>query len=117
MARSVLIVDDHPGFRSMARVLLESEGLEVVGEVGDGDAAVEASERLRPGIVLLDVHLPGDDGFAVAERLAALPGTPVVVLISSRPAGDIRIRLASTPAAGFIPKEELSASTIAAIVG
>ena len=115
--RHVLLVDDHPGFRSMARALLEDEGLIIVGEAGDGDEAVVASQRLRPTVVLLDVHLPGEDGFAVAERLAALPGAPVVVLISSRPETELRHRLAATSAAGFIAKSDLSAAAIAAVVG
>ena len=71
MSRTVLIVDDHAAFRERARALLQDDGFEVVGEAGDGDAAVEAAHRLRPQIVLLDVRLPGIDGFEVAERLAA----------------------------------------------
>lgn len=117
MAPSLLIVDDHPGFRSLARELLEADGFEVVGEAADGVSAVAAALALRPAVVLLDIHLPGEDGFAVAERLTALPSPPVVVLISSRPARDVRSRMATTTAAGFIHKSDLSASTIAALVG
>ena len=117
VTQRVLIVDDHAGFRSMARTLLESEGLEVVGEAATGDETIAASVLLRPGLVLLDVHLPGEDGFAVAERLAGLPDAPIVVLISSRPAADIQRRLGSTSAAGFIRKSDLSAAAIAAIIG
>jgi DNA-binding NarL/FixJ family response regulator len=101
----------------MARALLESEGVEVVGESEDGDGAVLASAALHPGVVLLDIHLPGDDGFAVAERLAALPDPPAVVMISSRPAGQVRRRLASAAAAGFIPTDELSLAAIDDILG
>ena len=53
---SVLIVDDHASFRATARQLLEAEGYEVVGEAGDGAAAIEAVARLRP-----DVHAKGTD--------------------------------------------------------
>jgi DNA-binding NarL/FixJ family response regulator len=113
----VLIVDDHAAFRSMARALLESEGVEIVGESEDGDGAVVASATLRPGVVLVDIHLPGDDGFAVARRLAALPHPPAVVMISSRPAGDLRRRLAAAAVAGFIPKDELSLAAIDDILG
>ena len=84
MAWSVLIVDDHEGFRAGARALLEAEGFEVLGEAGDGESAVEQARSLRPQVVLLDVQLPGIDGFAVAEQLAAEPSAPAVVLISSR---------------------------------
>jgi DNA-binding NarL/FixJ family response regulator len=72
--RRVLVVDDHAAFRSMARALLESEGVEVVGESEDGDGAVVASAALRPGVALVDIHLPGDDGFAVAALLPYFSG-------------------------------------------
>ena len=71
MPRTVLIVDDHDGFRATARALLEADGFDVIGEAADGEAAVASARRLRPDVVLLDVQLPGLDGFAVAERLAA----------------------------------------------
>ena len=63
--------DDHPDFRAGARALLEADGFDVVGEAADGESALEATRRLRPRVVLLDIQLPGMDGFHVAERLAA----------------------------------------------
>lgn len=71
---------------------------------------------LRPDIVLLDVHLPGMDGFDVALLLAALPDPPAVVLTSSRPIEDLRRRTESSPAAGFVAKHELSGAAINAMV-
>ena len=71
MTLTVLIVDDHAGFRHFARGLLEAAGISVVGEAGDGRSALDAAARLRPGLVLLDIMLPDIDGFAVADRLAA----------------------------------------------
>ena len=71
MAATVLIVDDHPGFRAAARRLLELEGYVVVGEAVDGMTALDAVHELRPEVVLLDVQLPDIDGFEVAERLSA----------------------------------------------
>ena len=89
--RRVLIVDDYAPFRSAARQLLERGGFDVVGEAGDGDAALEAVRRLRPEIVLLDVQLPGDDGFAICERILGRDRggqrPPVVILTSGRPIG------------------------------
>ena len=57
--RSVLIVDDHAPFRSAVRTLLERGGFRVVGEAGDGDAALDAVRQLAPNVVLLDIQLPG----------------------------------------------------------
>ncbi len=65
--RSVLIVDDNAEFRRLARQLLESGGYCVVGEAGNAGGALRAHAALRPNIVLLDIQLPDQDGFAVAE--------------------------------------------------
>lgn len=117
MRPTVLIVDDHPAFRESASALLEAEGFAVVGEAADGDEAFAAVARLRPQVVLLDIQLPDLDGFAVAERLAAGPHSPRVVLISSREAAAYGPRLEAAAAQGFIPKRELSGSALAALVG
>ena len=115
--RTVLIVDDHPGFRSAARALLEADGFEVVGEAADGESGLAAAARLRPGLVLLDIQLPDLDGFAVAERLASWQPPPAVVLVSSRDSSAYRRRLADSPALGFITKSDLSGAAVAALVG
>jgi DNA-binding NarL/FixJ family response regulator len=117
MGRTVLIVDDHEGFRVSARALLEAEGFEVVGEAADGTGAIEGVGRLRPDVVLLDIQLPGLDGLAVAEQLAALPDPPAVVLTSSRDATVYGLRLRQTSARGFIPKSGLSGEALVALVG
>ncbi len=81
---TVLIVDDHDEFRTSARALLEAEGFAVVGEAADGAEAIEAVAALRPAVVVLDIQLPGRNGLAVAEVIAAGPDPPAVVLVSSR---------------------------------
>jgi DNA-binding NarL/FixJ family response regulator len=113
---TVLIVDDHAGFRSFARALLEAEGFDVVGEAEDGGSALAAIVRLRPHIVLLDIQLPDIDGFEVAERLAKAVDPPAVVLVSTRDISSYRRRLARSSARGFIPKSELSGNALSAIV-
>jgi DNA-binding NarL/FixJ family response regulator len=116
MSPSVLIVDDHAEFREAASALLEAEGYLVVGAAADGEAALAAAERLRPEVVLLDIQLPGLDGFAVAELLAGTSEPPVVVLISSREAAAYGRRLEAAPVRGFIPKRALSGAALAALV-
>jgi two-component system, NarL family, nitrate/nitrite response regulator NarL len=115
--QTVLIVDDHAGFRSLARRLLDAAGFVVVGEAEDGASAIEEAHRLRPAIVLLDVQLPDLDGFEVARRLAAADPGAATVLISTRDRTAYRRRLATTPARGFIPKSELSGASLAELVG
>jgi two-component system nitrate/nitrite response regulator NarL len=117
VARRVLIVDDHPSFRRFAARLLEAGGFSVVGEAGDGATGVAEARRLRPDLVLLDVLLPDTNGFAVADALAAEPGAPAVVLVSSRSAGELGTALAGTPAAGFVTKRDLTAAAVAALAG
>ena len=78
---SVLIVDDHPVVRRGLRVLLEvQDGIEVVGEAGDGPAALGLAAELSPDVILLDLKLPGLDGIAVLGELKAT-GSPARVLV------------------------------------
>lgn len=114
MPRTVVIVDDHAPFRASARKLLELEGYAVVGEAEDAASAVQAVELLRPEVVLLDVMLPDGSGFDVVDRLTA--GGATVVLVSSRDRGDLGSRIRRTRAAGFIPKDELSAEALAELL-
>src|SRR4051812_45804123 len=115
MRPTVLIVDDHAGFRSLARDLLELEGFTVVGEAEDGASALAAVEALRPQVVLLDVQLPDSDGFVVAEQLSTRRDAPQVVLVSTRSAGAYGPRLATAGARGFIFKPALSGAALAAL--
>ena len=71
MPQTVLIVDDHAGFRHAARALLEAEGFDVVGESATGGEGLADADRLRPDLVLLDVGLPDVDGMEVADQLDA----------------------------------------------
>jgi DNA-binding NarL/FixJ family response regulator len=109
MSRSVLIVDDHPSFRASARRLLEGEGYVVVGEAEDGAEALRAAHELTPDVILLDVRLPDLDGFAISRRITGRPGSPAVILISSREVEDWGAIVADCGARGFIPKAKLSA--------
>jgi DNA-binding NarL/FixJ family response regulator len=111
----VLIVDDHATFRAFARMVLLRAGFEVVGEAGDAAEARAQITALRPDVVLLDVHLPDEDGISLAAGLAA--DHPQVVLISSRDASEFGARLVDS-GRPFIPKARLSASSLqAALTG
>jgi DNA-binding NarL/FixJ family response regulator len=116
MARTVLIVDDHPSFRASARRMLEADGYQVVGEAEDGRSGIAAARALRPDIVLLDVHLPDIDGFEVAAVLTGSDDAPIVVLTSSD-SGDFNAMIARSGARGFVAKAELSGAVLEALWG
>jgi DNA-binding NarL/FixJ family response regulator len=113
---NVLIVDDHPSFRASARLLLEAEGFDVIGEAGDGQAAIAAAEQLEPDLVLLDVQLPDLDGFEVAARVAALGLPSAVILTSSRNPAEYGPLVTKSPVRGFVPKAELSGAVLTALL-
>ncbi len=100
----------------MARALLASEGYEVVGEAADGRSALEAARELQPEIVLLDVQLPDIDGFEIASLLAVNGSSPAVVMTSSRDSSDFGSLVEESGARGFIPKAELSAAALSALL-
>lgn len=116
METSVLIVDDHAGFRSKARRLLESEGYRVVGEAGDTASAVEAAQALTPEVALVDVYLPDGDGFELASRLSALADPPAIVLTSSHDVAELAPCVADSVARGFVAKAELSRAAIESLL-
>jgi DNA-binding NarL/FixJ family response regulator len=117
MGPRVLIVDDHASFRALARLLLVTDGFDVVGEAGDGAGAISAARDLGPDVVLLDVQLPDLDGFRVAQVLAGDGPGPAVVLVSSRSRTDYGTRVADSAARGFIAKAELSGDALRRVLG
>ena len=108
---TLLLVDDHASFRAAARAAL-SERFTVVGEAADGPQAVALARQVRPDVALVDVQLPGLDGFAVAVALSAQEDPPQVVLTSSRDRRDLEPLLRTSPARGFIAKERLSVTSL-----
>ena len=116
MKRTVLIVDDHDGFRRLARKVLEQGGFNVVGEAADGAGVLPAVAALKPDVVLLDVVLPDSDGFAIAERLRSEGTPPIVVLTSSRDRADLGARVESPAAPRFLPKSDFSSAALEALL-
>jgi CheY-like chemotaxis protein len=101
----VLLVDDEPSIRAICRVNLEGDGLRVL-EAKDGAQALEEVRRQRPSLVLLDVMMPGVDGWGVAEQLAAEAETRdiPVVFLSARAALEDRLRAQQLGAVGYVVK-------------
>jgi DNA-binding NarL/FixJ family response regulator len=113
---SVLIVDDNAAFRSAARAVLEAGGYHVVAEAGTGAAAVSVAALTRPDVVLLDIGLPDQDGFTTCRQVRTASPVSVIVLCSIREAEAYGDAVAQSPAAGFLPKTQLSATELARIV-
>jgi DNA-binding NarL/FixJ family response regulator len=116
MPTTIIIVDDHPSFRTSARRILEDAGYDVIGEAGDGEAGLAAARSLRPAVVLLDVQLPDVDGFDIAAELMSDADPPAIVMTSSRDGSDFVGLVARSGARGFVPKSELSGDALAAVL-
>jgi CheY-like chemotaxis protein len=108
MATRLLIVDDDPRFRALARALLERAGYSVVAEVADGEQALRAARRLQPEAALVDVQLPGVDGLTLARPLAEAATGIKIVLTSTDPTLVSAAALAVSGALAFVPKDELA---------
>ena len=109
----VVLADDHVVVRSGLRMLLDSEpGLDVVAEAGDVASALAAVERVRPDVLVLDLHMPGEQSLPAIPRLR--DHTSVIVLTAQRDpsfAGEA-LRLG---AAGYVPKEAAESQLLEAI--
>jgi DNA-binding NarL/FixJ family response regulator len=116
MRQTLLMVDDHAGFRARARVLLEAEGFDVVGEASDGRSAIRAADRLRPDVAIVDIQLPDLDGFAVAHAIRSSGTARRIILISGRDREDFGDRMDTAEADGFIAKVDLSGARILAVM-
>jgi DNA-binding NarL/FixJ family response regulator len=118
VALGVLIVDDNVSFLAAAQVLLEREGLSVVGVASTTADALRLAAELRPAVVLVDIMLGRESGFALARRLVedGGGGESAVILISTHAQADFAELIAESPAAGFLPKSELSADAIRRIL-
>jgi DNA-binding NarL/FixJ family response regulator len=113
-----LIVDDNEPFLEAARVLLEREGLSIAGVATTSAEACRQAEALRPDVVLVDISLGEENGLDLARRLVedGLGPDATVILISTHSEEEVADLIAESPAAGFVPKAELSASAILRLV-
>ena len=112
LARRILIVDDHAAFSVSARALLTAEGCHVVGCAATGEEALALVVSLGIDLVVLDLYLPGSDGTAVAEQLAAMDAPPEVILISSHEEAASEERVVAAPVRGFLAKRDLACAAI-----
>jgi two-component system nitrate/nitrite response regulator NarL len=116
MPLRVLIVDDSESFLRAARVLLERQGLSVVGVASTTADALARAVELRPDVVLVDINLAGESGFDLAHGLCEQDRgyERAVILISTHAEEDFADLIAACPATGFLAKSELSADAVRA---
>jgi DNA-binding NarL/FixJ family response regulator len=112
----LLLVDDHEVFRIGLRTVLEFEpDLQVVGEAGDAAAGVQAAERLRPDVVLMDVRLGGIDGVQACREIRSRFDDVRVIMLTSFADEDVVMASIMAGAAGFVTKNVGRAELLAAI--
>ena len=112
----LLVVDDEARVRQGLRMRLASEpDLEIVGEAGDGPAALHLALELRPDVVLMDLLMPGMDGIRVTRMLQAAVPASRIVAFSVREDVTTRRAAASAGAAAFVGKQEGPELLLAAI--
>jgi DNA-binding NarL/FixJ family response regulator len=117
MVLRVLIADDEPLFaEALAALLGVDERIEVVGRALDGTEAVELARKLDPDVVLMDLSMPGVNGFGATEQILAEDGdTHVLVLSGSDDPADIA-KARDAGAAGYITKDRIAERLVEAIL-
>ena len=112
---TVLIADDHPIFRAGLRQTIEADGMRVVADAGDGDAARTLIQSLAPDIAVLDIHMPGPDGLAVARALRdSRSATRVIVLTLLTDPWFLDAAI-DAGVSGYVPKDSATTEIVAAI--
>jgi DNA-binding NarL/FixJ family response regulator len=116
MTITVLLVDDEPLVRSGLRaVLAGAEGIEVVGEAGDGADVPATVTRLRPSVVLMDVRMPRIDGISATQRLMAAPEPPKVLVVTTFENDEYVYAALRAGASGFLLKRAQPAEIVQAV--
>jgi DNA-binding NarL/FixJ family response regulator len=111
----VVIVDDQAMMRGAFRTILESSGVEVVGEAASGDEAVETVRRLRPDVVLMDVRMPGGDGLSATRSLGDAAPSARVLVLTTFDLDDYVDGALRAGAAGFLLKNASPEELVAAV--
>jgi DNA-binding NarL/FixJ family response regulator len=109
----VLIVDDQAPFRAAARTVIQvAPGFEVIGEAESGEDAVTLAEELRPGMVLMDINLPGINGIEATRRITDAQPSSVVILLSTYAADDLPADAKDCGAAAYVHKEDFGPTIV-----
>ncbi|MFP2504985.1 response regulator [Buttiauxella gaviniae] len=112
---NILIVDDHPIIRLAMHMLLEKEKYNVIGEASNGVTAIELARKLSPDIIILDIGLPGLDGFEVIERLQLSDNKSKIIVLTGLSAEIYVGRCMRAGVAGFVSKDNNLTNLVGAI--
>jgi two-component system, NarL family, invasion response regulator UvrY len=109
----VMIVDDQAPFRRAAKmVMAATPGFDVIGEAESGEEAVDLFDALTPGLVLMDINLPGINGIEATRRITSAHPGATVLLLSTYQAADLPRGADSCGAAGYVNKEEFGPAVV-----
>jgi DNA-binding NarL/FixJ family response regulator len=115
MRCTVLIADDHQVVREGLKRILDRPGFQIVGEVRDGRALVEAAARLRPDVILTDIGMPLLNGMEAARQILAHNHRAKIVFLTMHPETAYAVKAISAGAAGYVVKDSAGEELIAAI--
>jgi DNA-binding NarL/FixJ family response regulator len=118
VSQAVLLVDDQQSFIDLVRAILGADArLHIVGHANSGEEAMEAIQSLRPDVVVVDVMMPGINGFEAVRRMTAtMPGLRAIV-VSAVDDPSFPYLAKQVGAAGFISKRAFSAEAVARLLG
>ncbi|MFL1552005.1 response regulator transcription factor [Pseudomonas sp. D47] len=115
MNNQVIVVDDHPSVRLAVSALLRDEGYTIVAESDNGEDVLELVQRLKPSWLILDLGLPGLDGFGVIKQITDLRLPVSIIVLSSETARHVVIRCQEMGARGFVSKQDNMSELLNAI--
>ncbi len=115
MNNQIIVVDDHPAVRMAVSALLRDEGYNVVAESDNGEDVLELVQRLKPSWLILDLGLPGLDGFGVIKQITDCQLSVNIIVLSSESARHVVMRCRELGARGFVSKQDEMSELVNAI--
>ncbi|BBX03988.1 response regulator [Mycolicibacterium moriokaense] len=107
-----VLIDDNPDFLEIAAKLLGRQGVSIVGVATNSAEALQCIEEQKPDVAIVDIKLGKESGFDLAEQIVGCPTPSPVILTSTHSGREYGELIASSPALGFVPKEQLSLEAI-----
>jgi DNA-binding NarL/FixJ family response regulator len=115
--RTVLLVDDQPEFLQLAKLLLDQHpALQVVGEAHSGESALAILSQVQPDAAIVDVHMPGMNGFEAARQLLRQAPELRVILVSAFDDAQFAVLARQSGAVAFLTKKSFSPEAIAQVL-